>query len=73
MGTVKRVEIRDTEVETIYLELHNKCAGQLRMSGSDIVVKINKWVPIKREEASIYLNKYKTTSSAIKRTQFPVV
>ena len=55
------------------MELHDKCAGQLRMSGSDIVAKINKWVPIKREETSIYLNKYKTTSSAIKRTQFPVV
>ena len=30
-------------------------------------------MPIKREEISIYLNKYKTTSPAIKRTQFPVV
>ena len=30
-------------------------------------------VPIKREETSIYLNKYKTKSPAIKRTQFHVV
>ena len=36
------------------------------MSGSDVIVKNNKWVPIKR--TSIYLNKYKTTSPAIKKT-----
>ena len=33
----------------------------------------HEWVPIKREETSIYLNKYKTTSPAIKRTKFLVV
>ena len=43
------------------------------MSGSDITAKNNKWVPIKREETSIFLNKYQTTSPAITRTQFPVV
>ena len=73
MGTVKHIEIRDTEVQTIYLELDDKCAGQLRMSGSDIIAKNNKWIPIKREQTSIYFNKYKTTSPAIKRTQFPEV
>ena len=57
MGTVKHIKIRDTEVQTIYLELDDKCAGQLRMSGSDIIAKNNKWVSIKREETSIYLNK----------------
>ena len=31
MGTVKHIEIRDTEVQTIYSELDDKCAGQLRM------------------------------------------
>ena len=44
-----------------------------RMSGSDIIAKNNEWVPTKREETSIYPNKYKTISPAIKRTQFPVV
>ena len=39
MGTVKQIEIRDTEVQTIYLELDDKCAGQLRMSVSDIIAK----------------------------------
>ena len=73
MGTVTHIEIRDNEVQTIYLELDDKCAGQMRMSGSDINAKNTKWVPIKRDKTSIYLNKYKTTSPANKRTQIPVV
>ena len=72
MGNVKHIEIRDTEVRTIYLELDDKCARQLRMSGSDIIANNNKWVPIKREGSSIYLSVHKT-SPATKRTQFPVV
>ena len=66
IGTVKHIEIKGNEVRTIYLELDDKCAGQIRMNGSDIIAKNNKWVPIKREETYIYLNKYKTTSPAIK-------
>ena len=73
MGTVKHTEIRDTEVQTIYLKLDEKYAGQLRMSGSDIIAKNNKWVLIKIEEISIFLKKYKRKSPAIKRAQFPVV
>ena len=73
MGTVKHTESRNKEVQTIYLELDDTCAGKLRMSGSDITAKNNKWVPIKREETSIFLIKYQTTSPAITRTQFPVV
>ena len=73
MGTVTHIEIRDNEVQTIYLELDDKCAGQMRMSGSDINAKNTKWVPIKRDKTSIYLNKYKTPSPANKRTQIPVV
>ena len=73
MGTVKHIEIRDKEVQTIYLELDDNCAVKLRMSESDIIAKNNKWVAIKREVTSIYLNKYKTTSPTTKRTQFPVV
>ena len=42
MGTVKHIEIKENEVRTIYLELDNKCAGQIRMSGSDVVAKNNK-------------------------------
>ena len=73
MGTVKHIEMKENEVKTIYLELDDKSAGQIRMSGSDVIAKNNKWVPVKREETSIYLSKYKSTSPAIKRTQFPLV
>ena len=62
MGTVKHIEIKENEVKTIYLELDEKCAGPIRISGSDIIAKNNKWVPVKREETSIYLSKYKSTS-----------
>ena len=54
-------------------ELDDKCAGQIRMNRSDVIAKNNKWVPVKREETSIYLCKYKSTSPAVKRTQFPLV
>ena len=57
----------------MYLELDDKCAGQIWMSGSSVIAKYNKWVPVKREETSIYLSEYKLTSPAIKRTQFPLV
>ena len=73
MRTVKHIEIKENEVRTIYLELDDKCTGQIRMSGSDVIAKNNKWVPVKREETSIYLTKYKSTSPTIKRTQFPLV
>ena len=72
IGTVKHIEIKENEVKTIYLELDVKRAGQFRMSGNDIIAKNNEWVPIKREETYIYINKYKTTSPSIKRTQFPL-
>ena len=68
IGTVKHIEIKENEVRTIYLEIDDKCTGQTRMSGSNIIAKNIKWVPIKREESYMYLNKYKTTSPAIKRT-----
>ena len=73
IGITKHVEIKENKVRTIYLELDNKCAGQIRMSESDVIAKNNKWVPVNREETSICLSKYKSTSSAIKRTQFPIV
>ena len=67
MGTVKHIEIKENEVKTIYLELDEKCAGPIKISGSDVIAKNNKWVPVKREGTSIYLSKYKSTS------QFPLV
>ena len=75
METVKQKEneIKENEVRAIYLGLDDKYAGQIRMSGCDVIAKNNKWVPVKREETSIYLGKYKSTSPAIKRTQFPLV
>ena len=72
IGTVKHIEIKENELKAIYLELDVKRAGQFRMSGNDIIAKNSEWVPIKREEIYIYLNKYKTTSPSIKRTQFPL-
>ena len=68
MGTVKHIEIKGNEVRSIYLELDDKCAGQIRTSESDVIAKNNKWVPVNREETSICISKYKSTSSAIKRT-----
>ena len=73
MATVKHIEIKENGVRTIYLELANKCAGQIRMTASDVIAKNNKWVLIKREEISINLNKYISTSPAFKRTQFSSV
>ena len=73
MGTVKHIVIKENEVKTIYLELDDKCAGQIRMAASDVITKNNKRVLVKRDETSIYLSKYKLTSPAIKRTQFPLV
>ena len=42
IGTVKHIKIKENEVRTIYLELDDKCTGQIRMSGSDIKAKNNK-------------------------------
>ena len=55
------------------MELHDKCTGQIRMRGSDIISENNKWVPVKREETSICLTKYKSTPPVIKRTKFILV
>ena len=71
MGFVKQIEIKENK--DYIFGVRCKCAGQIRMSGSDVVTKNNKRIPVKREETSIYLSKYKLTSPAIKRTQFPLV
>ena len=67
---VEHIGIKENEVIIIYLELDDKYAGQIRMSGSDIIAKNNKWVAIKRDETYVYLNKYKTTSPATKEHSF---
>ena len=74
IDTVKHIEIKEYEVRTMYLELDDKCVGQIKTSGGDIIAKNNKWVPNKKEETYIYiyLNKYKITTPAIKRTEFPL-
>ena len=69
---MKHIEIKEYEARTIYLELDDKCAGQIKMSRGDIIAKNNEWVPNKKEETYKYLNKYKITTPAIKRTQFPL-
>ena len=40
------------------------------ISGGDAIAENNKWVPIKREETSIYLKKYKTTSPESQERNF---
>ena len=45
---MKHIEIKKNKVRTIYLELDDKCAGQIRMSGSDI----------KKEETCVYIYIY---------------
>ena len=73
MGTMKRTGIKENEFITIYLELDEKCAVKMRMSESNSIAENDKWVPIERKKTSIYLNKYQTTSQAMKRTQSPLV
>ena len=38
IGTVQHIEIKENEVRTTYSKLHDKYAGQIAMSGSDIIV-----------------------------------
>ena len=68
MDTAKHIEIKEKEVNTIYLKLEGTCAGQIRISTSYVIAKNNKRIPVKKEETSIYLRRYKSTSPAFKRT-----
>ena len=54
------------EVETTYVASDDILPGQKRINGNGIIARNNRWVPIKSEEASIYINKFKTTSPAIR-------
>ena len=46
MGPGKHIEIKENEVRHKCLELDDKCAGQIRMSRSDVIAKNNEWVPV---------------------------
>ena len=39
---MKHIEIKEYEVRTMYLELDDKCVGQIKTSGGDIIAKNNK-------------------------------
>ena len=58
-------------MNAIYVAFDDVSAGQIRINKNGLMARKNKWVPIKREETPIYINKYKITSPAIKRSQFP--
>ena len=73
IGTVKYISINQNEVNAKYVAFDGVSEVQIRKNGNDLMAKTNKCVPIKREETSIYINKYKTASSAINRTQFPLM
>ena len=59
MGFVKQIEVKENKGYIFGVRCNR--AEQIRMSGSDVVTKNNKWIPVKREETSMYLSKYKLT------------
>ena len=63
--TVKHIETKKKEVLTAYIDFDDTSAGRTRINGNDIIPKSNRWVSIEKEEVSVYLRKYKTTSPAI--------
>ena len=73
IGTLKYISINQNEVDAIYVAFDDVSASKIRIKGNDLIARNNKWVSIKREETSIYINKYKITSPAINRTQFPLM
>ena len=62
IGTVKFISINQNEVNGIYGAFYDVSAGQIRINGNDLIARNNTWVPTKREEESIYINKYSITS-----------
>ena len=58
MGTLKHEKKKKkNEIKAMHSGLDKKCAGQIRMSGNDVIAKNNRWDPIKREKTSIYPSK----------------
>ena len=62
IGTVKFISINQNEVNGIYGAFYDVSTGQIRINGNDLIARNNTWVPTKREEESIYINKYSITS-----------
>ena len=74
LGIVKHVKFEHGKVTTIYLKLDDHKAGLKEINGCDALARQNKWVPIKRHEALIYIKTSKCSSSqSIRRTQFPLL
>ena len=70
ISTLKYISINQNEVNAIYVAFDNVSVVQIRINGNDLMARNNKWVPIRREETSIYTNKNKATSPAINSIQF---
>ena len=68
IGTAKYYVINQNEMETIYVASDDILAWQKGINGNNIAAGSNKWVSIKREETSIYINKFKITSPAIRQS-----
>ena len=70
---MKYISINRNEVNATYVAFDDVSAGQIRINRNDLITRNNKWVAIKRQETSIYINMYKITSPAINRTQFALM
>ena len=86
LGIVKYFIFEHGKITTIYLKLDDHKAGLKEINGCDALARQNKWVPIKRHEALIYIKTSKcyealiyiktskcSSSPSIRRTQFPVM
>lgn len=62
ISTLKYISINQNEVNAIYVAFDNVSVVQIRINGNDLIARNNTWVPTKREEESIYINKYSITS-----------
>ena len=63
LGTVKHFKFEHGKVTTIYLKLDDHKAGLKEINGRDALARQNKWVPIKRHKALIYIKTSKCSSS----------
>ena len=63
--TVKHIETKEKKVLTTYLDFDDTSTGRTRINSNVIIPKSNRWVPIEKEEVSMYLRKYKTMSPPI--------
>ena len=70
MGIIKRFEIIENVVSTIFIEFDDFDAGRNIISTNRLAIQ-NNWVPIKRCDTSIFIGN-SSGSLSIKRTQFPI-